>query len=232
MAAAPCSDFRLDRCRVDKPRAKATGTFRIIPQKRNGENRLACLCVAVVSGTLPHSPEYGNAGKARILANAATQRLPGSLATHACLPSRAGACKPSAQRVQSAGRPAIWTEAWREPSASAASGVSTFVSHPQERSHDATRFTACHLAPRVLAEHRPHGGRFGAGRRAGRSPRSCGGRQHDPGGPDRLWRPGHRRGGQCAGRQERTDQARGHGRRLREPREFQLQESAAVRRQV
>ena len=50
--------------------------------------------------------------------------------------------------------------------------------------------------------------------------------QHDPGGPGRLRRPGHRRGGQRPVRQERPDQAGGHGRRLREPARRQLRAPA------
>ena len=52
---------------------------------------------------------------------------------------------------------------------------------------------------------------------ASRPARPRGREQHDPGGPDRLRRPGHRRGGQRPVRQERPDQAGGHGRRLRGP---------------
>ena len=46
--------------------------------------------------------------------------------------------------------------------------------------------------------------------------------QHDPGRPGRLRRPRHRRGGQRPVDQERPDQARRHGRRLRGPAQRQL----------
>ena len=54
MAAAPCSDFRPDRCRVDEPPDREPRVRSlIIPQEVNRENRLACLRVAHRGMQLP-----------------------------------------------------------------------------------------------------------------------------------------------------------------------------------
>ncbi len=72
-------------------------------------------------------------------------------------------------------------------------------------------------------------GRSGRGLGAGgrrRAARPRRGEQHDPGGADRLRRPRHRRGGERPLDQERPDQARGHGRRVRGPAEEQLRRTS------
>ena len=53
--------------------------------------------------------------------------------------------------------------------------------------------------------------------------------QHDPGGPDRLRRPGHRRRGECPSATKRPDQAGGHGRRVPGPARRQLRRRPARR---
>ena len=86
---------------------------------------------------------------------------------------------------------------------------------PHEQNHPKRPVTAG-----VLEADRP--GRGGLGPDGGgRPPRPCRGKQHHPGGPDRVRRPGHGRGGQCHVGQGRPGQAGGDGRRLREPPEEQ-----------